>query len=205
MGILGGTFNPPHLGHAALAQHALEELALDSVALMPACSAPHKPLALDPGSAHRLRMCRLLVDHTSGLSVCALEIERGGRSYTVETLDAIHATDPEAELTFVLGADVALTLPGWREPARVLELCELAVAARKGSSRERVLEALAAIEPEGRRGGVRFLEMSPLDISSSSVRLRAASGQPIEALVGEAVAGYISEHGLYRPSAGAGG
>jgi len=111
LGILGGTFNPPHLGHLAIARDALRELALDRVVLVPARMPPHKMVERDPGSAARLAMCRLLVAGVEGVSVCAHELERDGPSYTVDTLGAIHASDPDAELTFIVGADTAATLP----------------------------------------------------------------------------------------------
>jgi nicotinate-nucleotide adenylyltransferase len=181
------------------------------VVLMPARIPPHKPEAEDPGPGHRLRMCRLAVENADGLSVCAQEIERAGPSYTVDTLHAIHATYPEARLTFILGADTAGTLPEWREPGRLLQLADLAVAARPGSARAEVLEKLApylAAVPDGACGGratatdegparVTFLHMPAMEISSSIARRRAARGEPIEDLVGSAVAGYIGEHGLY--------
>jgi nicotinate-nucleotide adenylyltransferase len=178
----------------AIARHALGELGLTRVVLMPAGTPPHKPVAHDPGARRRLEMCRLLLDGVAGVSVCALELERDGPSYTVDTLRAIHASHPEAELTFIVGADIAGTLPGWREPEQLLELAELAVAARPGSDRDGLLGAL------GRLGGharVRFLDAPLLDASSSSVRERAARGEPIDRLVGPGVAGYIAEHGLY--------
>ncbi len=140
-------------------------------------------------------MCRLVVEGEQGLSVCAIEIERGGPSYTVDTLEAIHADNPAAELTLIVGADIARTLPSWHAPARLLELAHLAVAARAGSQRRLVLGALAGIGPAD---GVGFLEMGPIEVSSSLARERAARGQPIEELVGPAVAGYIAEHRLYR-------
>jgi len=159
---------------------------------------------------HRLRMCRLAVDGEAGLSVCALEIERGGLSYTVDTLEAIHASHPDAALTLIVGADTAGTLSSWREPEKLLELAHLAVAARAphvgaqaGAARRRVLDALAglAVDDAGGRGlaeRVRFLEMPEVEVSSSMVRRRVANREPIDELVGPAVAGYIDEHGLYR-------
>jgi nicotinate-nucleotide adenylyltransferase len=209
VGVLGGTFNPPHLGHLAVARHAREELGLERVLLMPAHIPPHKTSEEDPGAEHRLRMCRLCVSGEAGLSVSALEIERGGPSYTVDTLEAIHASHPDAELTFIVGADTASTLPAWREPARLLELAGLAVAGREGPGRGGVLDGLApllASRPAGRSDGgvgVRFLDMPAVHISSSMVRERVACGEEIEELVGPAVAAYIAEHGLYRSPAGA--
>jgi nicotinate-nucleotide adenylyltransferase len=218
LGILGGTFNPPHLGHLAVARHARDELALERVLLVPTHTTPHKAGGRggsgaqggrDPGPEHRLRMCELAVRDEDGLSACAIEIERGGLSYTVDTLTALHESHPQAQLTFIVGADTASTLASWREPERLLELADLAVAARAGAERERVLDALAALQmPAGAGGerrnaadGVRFLEMPTIDVSSSMVRDRVAAGEAVEGLVGPAVARYIAEHGLYRAHA----
>jgi nicotinate-nucleotide adenylyltransferase len=211
IGILGGMFNPPHLGHLALARQARQQLSLERVALVPANLAPHKDVEDDPGAEHRLRMCRLLVDDVDGLSACALEIERGGRSYTVDTLRAMHTRHPGARLTFIVGADAACTLAGWREPETVLELADLAVAPRAGFSRRQVLDAVAAagadhgvpelpasLAEHGRAAPVLFLDTPAIDVSSSTVRRRAAGGEQIEQLVGDAVARHIAEHGLYR-------
>jgi nicotinate-nucleotide adenylyltransferase len=212
VGILGGTFNPPHLGHLALARYAREELALERVLLMPAHIPPHKSAERDPGAQHRLNMCRLAVDGEPGVSVCSLEIDRPGPSYTVDTLSAIHASHPDAELTFIVGADIARTLPAWREPAKVLELARVAVGARTGASDQEVLETVASLRrtpessivPRSNPGGgeVRFLRMPIVEVSSSIVRERVARGENVEQLVGPAVARYISEHGLYGARAG---
>jgi nicotinate-nucleotide adenylyltransferase len=205
VGILGGTFNPPHLGHLALARHARVQLALERVLLMPAHGSPHKSGAEDPGPGHRLRMCGLLVADAPGVSVCALELTRGGPSYTVDTLQAIHASHRDVELTFILGADTASTLPAWREPGKLLELARFAIAARAGSARTEVLETferLRAGSPAGPRlagvAALSFLEMPVMDVSSSTARGRAARGEPIDDLVGGAVAQYIAANGLYR-------
>jgi nicotinate-nucleotide adenylyltransferase len=179
------------------------------VVLVPAHTPPHKATE-DPGPQHRLRMSELLLDGMDRLSSCPIEIERGGPSYTVDTLNDIHASHPDAELTFILGADTARTLSAWREPARLLELADLAVAARSGSARREVLDTVARVgngagaeRPAEAR--VRFLDMPLMEISSSQARRRAARGEPIEDLVGPAVARYIDEHRLYRPTAEAQG
>jgi nicotinate-nucleotide adenylyltransferase len=196
--VLGGTFNPPTLGHLAIAGHAREQLGLDRVVLMPVGSPPHKQVAEDPGAERRLAMCRLLVRAVEGLSVCALETERAGPSYTVDGLRELHARHPETELTFIVGADVASTLPSWREPHALLELATLAVAARAGSERRVVLDALARIGVAER---VRFLDAPLIDVSSTRARRRAAAGEPIERLVGADVAQYVAEHALYGAGA----
>ncbi|HEV3282820.1 MAG TPA: nicotinate-nucleotide adenylyltransferase [Solirubrobacteraceae bacterium] len=214
LGILGGTFNPPHLGHLELARHARDELDLLRVVLMPAHIAPHKSAEQDPGVEHRLAMSRLLVGGEEGLSVCGLELERPGASYTVDTLERIHASEPDSELTFIVGADIARTLPAWREPARVLELARLAIAERDGTSSEEVLETIAALRSGGERSGnvatrgdleVSFLRMPVIEVSSSSVRGRVERGEAVDQLVGPRVARYIAEHGLYRSGAGGNG
>ena len=148
-------------------------------------------------------MCRLAVEGRDGEAVCALEISRGGPSYTVDSLRAIHASHPHAELTFIVGADVASTLPSWREPRELLELAGLAVAERTGAQRAAVQEAVAGLQPRARAAGgaVRFLAMPRIDISSSQVRERVAAGEPIEGLVAPAVASYIAAHGLYGAGA----
>jgi nicotinate-nucleotide adenylyltransferase len=198
LGILGGTFNPPHLGHLTMARSARDQLGLDRVLLMPAHSIAHKragaEAGADPGAEHRLGMCRLLVDEASdasGISACALEVERGGSTYTVDTLEELHGRHPHARLTLIMGADTARTLPGWREPARLLALADLAVARRAGASDRAVLNGVS--RPER----VRFLDTPPMEVSSSTVRERVARGEQVDDLVGGAVAGYIAEHGLY--------
>ncbi|HUB36063.1 MAG TPA: nicotinate-nucleotide adenylyltransferase [Solirubrobacteraceae bacterium] len=196
IGILGGTFNPPHRGHLALARSARAELDLEQVLLMPANVAPNKRSeAADPGPAHRLAMCRLAVaSDAPGIEASSLEVERGGVSYTIDTLRAIHEHEGDVELTLIVGADTARTLAGWREPAQLLELAELAVAQRDGVGSEDVREALLGLHPSPR---VRLLRMQEIAVSSSEVRERVGQGLPVGELVGEAVAAYIGEHGLY--------
>ncbi len=167
--------------------------------LMPAHSAPHKLREGDPGPEGRLEMCRLAVAGIDGVGACALEIERGGPSYTVDTLRSIHASHREAELTFIVGADMARTLPTWREPEALLELASLTVAEREDAGRDDVLRALAPL-----RAAVTFLKMGMVEISSSLVRERVAEGKPVGELVAPAVAGYIAEHDLYAAAARAG-
>jgi nicotinate-nucleotide adenylyltransferase len=195
LGILGGTFNPPHLGHLAIARHALSELSLHRVVLMPAAWPPHKPVDDDPGAERRLEMCRLLVGGVEHVSACAMELERDGPSYTVDTLSTIHERDHEAELTFIVGADTAATMPTWHEPRRLFGLAELAVAARTGTDRRDVLDAIAPLAPPQPR--VRFLHSPLIEVSSSLVRERASRGEPLRELVGPDVAAYIAEHELY--------
>lgn len=194
LGILGGTFNPPHLGHLICAQEAYVQLALDRLMLIPARIPPHKPVEDEPGPEHRLELCRLAVEGDERLAVSDLEIARAGPSYTVDTLEELHSRAPERELFLIVGGDIAAGLPLWREPERVLSLATMAVAKRRGTSKGSVEEALRAV-PGGDRA--EFFRMPWIGISSTMVRTRARAGQPIKYIVPDAVAGYIEEHGLY--------
>jgi nicotinate-nucleotide adenylyltransferase len=198
--VLGGTFNPPHAGHLALARHARSELRLHLVLLVPAHTPPHKPPAADAATpSQRLAMCELAAAGVEGVSACALEVRRGGASYTVDTLQELHDANPDASLTLIIGADIALTLPSWRQPRRLLDLAQLAVAQRGGAAEARVLEALAPLHPEPAR--VKFLSMAPIEISSSQVREQIAAGLPLHGELPAAVERYVAEHDLYGASA----
>ena len=194
LGIMGGTFNPPHLGHLVCAQEAYLQLDLDRVMLIPARSPPHKPVDDEPGVEHRLALCGLAVAGDRRFAVSDLEVARPGPSYTVDTLEELHSNAPDSELFLILGGDVAAGLMHWREPERVLSFATVAVAKRRGTSRSAVDEALHAIA-----GGERaqFFRMPRIGISSTLVRRRARSGVSIKYLVPDGVANYIEEHGLY--------
>ncbi|MCW2998837.1 MAG: nicotinate (nicotinamide) nucleotide adenylyltransferase [Solirubrobacterales bacterium] len=196
VGILGGTFNPPHLGHLVIAQEAHDQLDLDRVVLMPVHTPPHKELHADPGPGVRAQLCRLAVEGDERLRVSTREIEQEGPSYTVQTLRAIAAEQPEDELVFIVGGDMALSLPTWKEPEAILALATLAVAAREGTGRDDIITRVAGLD--GAQDRVRFFQTPRLDISSSDVRRRVGAGRPVRYLVPPAVAEYLGAHGLYR-------
>jgi nicotinate-nucleotide adenylyltransferase len=195
VGILGGTFNPPHIGHLLCAQEARHALLLDRVVLMPANVPPHKALPDDPGPERRLEMCRLACGEEGWMEVSGLEVDRGGPSYTVDTLREVHARAPGDELTFIVGGDMAATLLEWREPEAILGLATLAVAEREGVEREVLRAGLARLEGSDR---VTFIDLPRVDVSSSMVRERVREGRPIRHLVPDAVVRYIEDEGLYR-------
>ncbi len=196
LGILGGTFNPPHLGHLVCAQEARVGLGLDRVLLVPAGTPPHKEVALDPGAEHRVALCERAAAGDGTLTVSRVEVDRPGASFTIDTLRALHASEPEHELTFIVGGDMAHSFPAWREPEAVLELASLGVAEREELGRAEISERLGGLR--GAAGRVRFFDMPRIDISSSSVRARLAAGRPVRYLVPDAVAEYIAAEGLYR-------
>lgn len=195
IGVLGSAFNPPHLGHLALAQEALWQLGLDEVVLVPTGEAPHKRIADDPGRAARMEMTRLAAEDDERFSVSDLEVERAGPSYTYETLEALAGQSGDRDLVFVMGADAAVGLESWREPRRVVELARLAVARRAGVSDADVAETMRSLGCEER---ATMLEMPQFGVSSSAVRERARQGRPLRYLVPDAVAGFIEEQGVYR-------
>jgi len=194
IGVLGSAFNPPHLGHLALAQEALWQLGLEEVVLMPTGEAPHKRIHDDPGRELRLAMTRLAAADDPRFTVSTLEVEREGPSYTYETLQLLAREKGEPELVFVMGADAAVGFEGWREPRRVVELARLAVARRAGVSEADVTSTMRGLDAAAR---VTMLEMPQFGVSSSAVRERAAAGRPLRYLVPEAVARFIEEKGIY--------
>jgi len=196
IGILGGSFNPPHLAHLVCASEAAAQLGLDRVLLTPVAAPPHKQPEQDPGPQVRLELCRLAIAGDERLGVCDLELLRGGPSYTVDTLRELHARTPEDHLTFIVGGDIALGLPSWNESAAVLGLARLAVAERSGAGREQIAGRLA--QHFGAAATPVFFDMPRLDVSSSQIRRRVAQGEPIRYLVPQSVAEQIARERLYR-------
>ena len=194
IGILGGTFNPPHLGHLICGQEALIQLELDRIVMIPAGVPPHKEVEEDPGAHQRLELCRRAVSDDDRFEVSALEMERDGPSFTVDTLRSLHQLAPDSELYLIVGGDVAAGLASWREPERVLALATLAVAGRRGTSDQAIDDTLARLE-----GGERtqFFRMPRIGISSTEIRERVQRHESIRYLVPDPVASYISEHQLY--------
>jgi nicotinate-nucleotide adenylyltransferase len=199
IGILGGTFNPPHIGHLVMAQEALDQLDLERVVLMPVAVPPHKEARDDIGAAGRVELCELAVQDEDRLAVSTLEVDRGGASYTVDTLRVLDDLEPEHELIFIVGGDMAQSLPSWREPEAILGLARLAVAEREGVRREDIARRLDSLHSGDR---VVFFDMPRIDVSSSAIRRRVADGRPIRYLVPDRVAAAIAERGLYRQPAG---
>jgi nicotinate-nucleotide adenylyltransferase len=194
VGILGGTFNPPHLGHLVCAQEAYLQLELDEVMLIPARIPPHKPVTDEPGVEHRLELCRLAVQGDDRFTVSDLEVRRDGTSFTVDTLEQLSSQAPHNELFLIVGGDVAAGLPRWRAPERVLELATVAVAQRRGTSRAEIDAALQGLPGGGR---ARFFRMPRIGVSSTLVRSRVRARQPIRYLVPDGVVDYIERCGLY--------
>ena len=197
VGVLGGTFDPVHLGHLILADEAREALALDRLLLMPAAQPWRKSEREVTAAHHRLAMLRLAVADNPAFDVSTIEIDRGGPTFTVETLAALRAEmAAAAELVFLLGEDALLDMPHWRDPAGILRLARLGVAARPGGPPIDV-DALERALPD-LRARVEVVPMPLIDISSTDIRRRVREGRSIRYLLPRPVQEYIAEHGLYR-------
>jgi nicotinate-nucleotide adenylyltransferase len=216
LGILGGTFDPPHVGHLLAASDAFEALELDRLLFVPAAQQPLKAhLPNGPvGSRHdratapdRLEMVRLAIASDPRFELTAIEIERGGLSYTVDTLSELAKRSPGDLRFLLLGADVLGTFAQWRQPERILELATLAIFTRASGDNgdgQASWNQLCAEWQETRGKAPRhspfFLESRRIDVSSTEVRSRVAAGLSIHGFVPDAVAAYIAERGLYGKS-----
>lgn len=198
VGILGGAFNPPHIGHLVCAQEALVQLELDRVLFVPVGEAPHRELEADPGSEARLEMVELAIAGDPRFATSRIEIDRDGPSYTVDTLRELGASAPDDELFLILGGDQAAALPEWHEPEQVLELAQVAVAERTNWSRNAVGIKVGRLKGAER---IRYLDMPIMQVSSTSLRRRIGSGRPIRYLVPDGVASHIAANDLYGAAA----
>lgn len=188
LGIFGGSFDPPHLGHLLTVIDAAETLRLDAVRFVPAATQPFKVGRASAAPHERMAMTERIVARVPGFTADATEIDRAGLSFTVDTLSTIAGSVPDAELVLLLGADAFALFDQWREPARILELARIAVLTR---GREKMPEG-------GARPGVTYLQTRRVDISSTELRARVADGRTIRGFVPDAVADYIAEHRLYK-------
>lgn len=189
IGLLGGSFDPPHLGHLLAAGDAHEALALDRLVFIPAAVQPLKAGQVGASAAQRLAMTQLLVGDDARFEVSSVEIDRGGLSYTVDTLRTLAAAWPSAELNWLVGADVLESFAKWKEPAEIMRLATLVVMQRAGG------EAPSVASLPGRP---RLLATRRIDISSTEIRERVRQEKPIRGFVPDAVAAYISAERLYR-------
>ena len=192
LGLFGGTFDPPHVGHLLAASDAFEALHLDRVLFIPAASQPFKQGAVAASTSDRLAMLRLLVGEDTRFEVDPIEIDRGGLSYTVDTLDAYAARDPASERFLLIGEDLAAQIATWRQADRIAALAQVVVLARgldaDVSSGHEDRPAVPLIRIATRR----------VDVSSSEIRARVRAGLSLRGFVTEAVADYIRAAALYR-------
>lgn len=188
LGMLGGSFDPPHIGHLLIAVDAFEALALDRLVFIPAAIQPLKVGQAGASADDRLEMVRRLVGADPRFAVDSIEAERPGLSFSVDTVAAYAERYPDAERFFLVGADVVESFGSWREPDRIARLAQVVVV-RRGSE---------GSGGGGAGGGFRELETRRIDVSSTEIRSRVRAGQSIHGFVPPAVAEYIAAAGLYR-------
>ena len=197
IGILGGTFDPPHIGHLWLATLAADAMALERVLFMPAAQPPHKVGQPVSRATDRLLMTRLAIAGNPLLDLCLIEMERPGPSYTIDSIDELERLHPgDTQLYLVMAADSLAQIDTWREPDRLLERIEWIVGPRPGDALPDRSSLEARFAEHASR--IHLLEGPSLDVSSTALRERVANGQPIRYLVPRGVEELITERGLYR-------
>lgn len=201
IGIFGGTFDPPHTGHLLAASDAFEALALDRLYWIPTAQQPLKLGAQRASAGDRLAMVRLAVAGDARFEVDAMEIERAGLSYTVDSLESLHSRHPSDDMVLLVGADVVSSFGQWRTPRRIGQLARIAVMQRTSDvgqvERDALVDALRAVT--GRDvPAAEVLDTRRVDISSTEIRERVRNARALTGFVPDAVARYITERGLYR-------
>jgi nicotinate-nucleotide adenylyltransferase len=199
LGIFGGTFDPVHLGHLLLAENCRETCGLERVVFVPCARSPHKQDRQPTSGAARLEMLRLAIGGNDDFEASDLELQRGGISYSVDTVAAIRQANDDTELYFLLGADSLAQFHLWKQPERICELATLLVIMRPGTEKPRIATELFARLPDG---GLRMMNCAAplIDISSSDIRARVAAGKSIRYRTPRAVEEYIRANRLYRNS-----
>lgn len=200
VGILGGTFDPPHVGHLIAAADAVDGLGLERVVFIPAAAQPLKHGASGATAEQRLTMVQLLVGDDPRLAVDSIEIDRAGLSFTVDTLAELARRSPGDQRFLLMGADVARSFARWRDPLGVMRLAELVVL-RRGETQAGEVTTWLPRDGEGHTPAYQLLDMRRVDISSTEIRARIAAGRSIHGFVPDAVREYIEQSGLYRGSA----
>jgi nicotinate-nucleotide adenylyltransferase len=195
LGIFGGSFDPVHHGHLALARASQRQVALDEVWFMPTAVQPLKARGPQAGDKDRVEMLRLATSDQPAWRVCTLEIDRGGRSYTIDTMRQLHEELPEALLFFLIGADALRDVAQWKEPREIFRLATPLVVHRPGEARPD-LAALGALCTAETRPQV--VDMPLADVSSTEIRRRVAAGESLESLTPKAVCDYIETKSLYK-------
>lgn len=196
LGIMGGTFNPIHNGHLFVADTARRELGLDEVRFIPTGDSPHKE-HVGVSGAHRLDMVRLATAGWTGFTVSDMEIRRGGRSYTCDTLRELSKTEPGCELYFIMGGDMLSTFTTWRNPDWIVHYARIVATMRPGDDSARIRRVCDYLRMEY-SSEVKILSPTGPDISSTEIRRRVALGEDISALVPPSVEKYIRENELYK-------
>lgn len=196
IGIMGGTFDPPHIGHLAMAEQVFEAMALDEVWFIPTGKISYKDSSLTADASDRLEMTRLSIKDNPNFSVSTIETEMESNSYTYKTLEILKERFPDYEFVFIVGADSLNYMENWREPERIFDKCQVAAVNRMGISKEQLVEKRAFLQ-EKFGGDINLIEMPVIDISSTEIRERIRRGSSIRYFVKDEVREYIKKNDLY--------
>ena len=201
IGIMGGTFNPIHHGHLVTAQEALDQFSLDEVIFIPTGDPPHKIEDLLADAEDRYLMTVIATSSNDSFFVSRAEIDRKGKSYTIDTVKELRMTyGIDAELFFVTGADAILEILTWKNTGEIVALAKFIAATRPGYDLSKIKELKSTLFKSGREAdeGISIMEIPALAISSTNIRQRIKEARPINYLVPEGVNNYIIKHGLYK-------
>jgi nicotinate-nucleotide adenylyltransferase len=199
LGVYGGSFDPVHFGHLLVAENCREQRKLDEVWFIPAATSPHKQHAAPADAAHRLEMLKLAVGGHEPFRVSTVEVDRGGVSYTVDTLEQLCSEEPNREMYLILGADALEDLPTWKNPKRICELA-LPLVVCRAYAPDPDFSVLAKLMSHDRIAAAQAAQvsMAPIGIASSDIRRRVAAGKSIRFRTSRAVEKYIETHRLYQ-------
>ena len=197
IGIFGGTFSPPHLGHLLLATEVKEKAGLDRLIFMPCAIPPHKALDKIPDGHHRLSMVKLSIEGNPDFEVSDMEIDAGGKSYTAKTLEVLNEIYPEDRICFIVGADSLCEMESWFCPDEIFRRAEIVVAIR-GGMREAELDAAIGFFRQKYNADITKVAAKAIEMSSSDIRQRIKDGKSVKYMVCDKVCEYIQNNGLYE-------
>ena len=203
IGIYGGTFSPVHSGHLLAAREFVRGMELDKLLVIPAAQPPHKEMQMPVSANDRLEMCRLAFGEMENVEISDVEISRGGKSYTVDTVTALREKYPRDELFLLVGTDMILTFDLWYRYEDILSLCDLVYVRRETDSdlNAKISEKISFLEKQtGKK--IRHIKIDPVEISSSELRQMLLEGEDTEDLIPEKVMDFILKKGIYTKTSG---
>ena len=198
IGIMGGTFNPIHLGHLVMAEQAYEQFSLDNVMFLPSKKPPHKKYSEIVSENHRTNMILKAIDGNAHFFLSTMELDREGVTYTIDTMKQLKKENPQNQYSFIIGADSLFQLQEWNRAEELMGMTEFLVATRDHHTYEEMGSYVRKLE-EKYKARVQFIKIPTIEISSSDIRERIKQGKSIKYLVSEQVEEYIKEHNIYEP------
>lgn len=197
IGIMGGTFDPPHLGHVMSAKYAASQLGLEKVIFLPTGKISYKDRDETANAAHRYEMTRISISDNSLFDICDIEVKSSEYSYTYLALEKLHLLYPNTHFYFIVGADSLDYMERWKEPQRIFDLCSVAVVGREGFTADENIKKAEELNAEF-GADIHFVSMPMIDLSSTEIKCRIKNNKSIKNMVCDGVYDYISKHGLYR-------